>query len=162
MVRGQLLLVVMMGKELVVLLPGTHLHLLVVAGAWPLLPTFMSKGLRRVVLFLMLLLLQLLLLLWDLQLPGLARSELLVLVLVLLGTNMCLMMALLVVLLQVLVGDSPLLPRPVGKGLTAVPVMQLLVLLRRVFMLPGGGMQLVGGKMVPLVGGELRQLLLVL
>jgi hypothetical protein len=46
---------------------------------------------------------------------------------------------LLVVLLQVLVGDWPLLPRPVGKGLTAVPVLQLLVPMGIVFLLPGGG-----------------------
>jgi hypothetical protein len=46
LVRGQLLFVVPMEKELVVLLPGTPLHLLVVVGAWPLLPAFMSKGLR--------------------------------------------------------------------------------------------------------------------
>jgi hypothetical protein len=54
-------------------------------------------------------------------------------------------MALLVVLLQVLVGDWPLLPRPVGKGLTAVPVLQLLVPVGRVLMLSGGGLQLVVG-----------------
>jgi hypothetical protein len=40
---------------------------------------------------------------------------------------------LLVVLLQVMVGDWPLLPRLVGKGLTAVPVMKLLVPVVRVF-----------------------------
>jgi hypothetical protein len=50
LIRGQLLLVVLMGKELVVLLPGTPLHLLVVACARPLLRAFMSGGLRRVVL----------------------------------------------------------------------------------------------------------------
>jgi hypothetical protein len=72
-----------MGKELVVLLPGTPLHLLVVVGARPLLPSFMSGGLRRVGLQQMLLLLLFLLMMWDLRLPGLARAELLVLVLVL-------------------------------------------------------------------------------
>jgi hypothetical protein len=71
-------------------------------------------------------------------------------------------MAPLVVLLQVLVGDWPLLPRAVGKGLTMVPVLQLQVPVGRVFRLPGGGMQLVGGHMVLLEAGELRLLLLVL
>jgi hypothetical protein len=71
-------------------------------------------------------------------------------------------MALLVVLLQVLVGDWPLLPRLVGKGLTAVPVFQLLVPVGRTFMLPGGGMHLVGNQMVLLVGSELRLPLLTL
>jgi hypothetical protein len=72
------------------------------------------------------------------------------------------MMALLVVLLQVLVGDWPFLPRLVGEGLTAVPVLQMLVPMGRVVMLPGGGLQLVRGEMVLMVGGELRMLLLVL
>jgi hypothetical protein len=45
-----MLLVVVMGKDVVVLLPGTSLHMLVVVGARPLLPASMSKGLRRVVL----------------------------------------------------------------------------------------------------------------
>jgi hypothetical protein len=71
-------------------------------------------------------------------------------------------MALLVVLLQVLVGDWPLLPRPVGKGLTTVPVLQLLVHIGRVFLLPGGGLQLVGGQMVLLEASEVRLLLVVL
>jgi hypothetical protein len=71
-------------------------------------------------------------------------------------------MSLLVVLVQVSVGDWPLLPRPVGKGLTVVSVMQLLVPVGRVFLLPGGGLQLVGGHMVLLEAGELRLLLLVL
>jgi hypothetical protein len=101
LVRGQLLLVVLMGKEMVVLLPGTPLHLLVVVGAWPLLPTFMSRGLRLVVLQLMLLLL--LLLVWDLRLPKLARAELLVLVMVLVGTYMWQVVGPLVMLLQLLV-----------------------------------------------------------
>jgi hypothetical protein len=70
-------------------------------------------------------------------------------------------MAMLVVLLQVLVGDWPMLPRPVGRGLTAVPVLSLqvpmdIVLLRRV-----GGLELVGGHMVMLEAGELRLLQLV-
>jgi hypothetical protein len=63
--------------------------------------------------------------------------------------------ALLVVLLQVLVSDWPLLPRPVGRGLTAVPVLQLLMPMGRVFL------QLVGGQLVLLEAGELRLLLLV-
>jgi hypothetical protein len=46
--------------------------------------------------------------------------------------------------------------------LTAVPVLQLLVPMGRVLLLPGGGLQLVGGHMVLLEAGELRLLLLVL
>jgi hypothetical protein len=61
-----------------------------------------------------------------------------------------------------MVGDWPLLPRPVGKGLTAVPVLQLLVPVGRANLLPGGGLQLVGGQMVLLEAGEFRLLLLVL
>jgi hypothetical protein len=76
-----------MGKELAVLL------LFVVVGARPLLPTSMSKGLWQVVLHLLLLLP-----LWDLRLPGLARAELLVLVLV--GTDMWLVVGPLVVLMH--------------------------------------------------------------
>jgi hypothetical protein len=95
-----LLLVVLMGKELVVLLPGTPLNMLVVVGARPLLPASMTRGLRRVVLQLMLLLLMLL---WDLRLPGLARAELLVLVLLLLGTYMWLVVGPMVVLMHLLV-----------------------------------------------------------
>jgi hypothetical protein len=68
-------------------------------------------------------------------------------------------MALLVVLLQVLVGDWPLLPRLVDKRLTAVPVLQVFVPMVRVLLLPGGGLPLVGGQLVLLVGGELRPLL---
>jgi hypothetical protein len=101
-VRGQLLLVVLMGKDLVVLLPGTHLHLVVVVGAWPLLRAFMSKGPRQGVLQLMLPLLSFLLL-WDLRLPGLARAELLVLVLVLVGIDMWLVVGPMVVLMKLLV-----------------------------------------------------------
>jgi hypothetical protein len=71
-------------------------------------------------------------------------------------------MTLPMVLLQVLVGDWPLLPRPVGKGLTAVPVLQLPAPMGRVFLLPGGGLQLPGGHMVSLEACELRLLLLVL
>jgi hypothetical protein len=67
-----------------------------------------------------------------------------------------------VVLPQVLVGDWPLLPRLVGKGLTAVPVLQLLVPMRTVFLLTGGELQLVGGQLLLLVGSELRLLLQVL
>ena len=84
-----------MGKELAVLLPETPWHLLVVVGARPLLPASMSRGLRRVVLQMLLLLP-----LWDLRLPGLARAELLVLVLVLVGTNMWLVVGPLVVLMH--------------------------------------------------------------
>jgi hypothetical protein len=71
-------------------------------------------------------------------------------------------MELLVVLLQVVVSNWPLLPRPVGRGLTAVPVFQLLVPTGKVFLLPGGGLQLVGGQMVLLEAGKLRLLLMVL
>jgi hypothetical protein len=95
-----LLLVVMMGKELVVLLPETPWHLLVVVGAQPLLPTSMTRGLRRVVLQMMLLLLLLLLPLRNLRLPGLARAEPLVLVLVLVGKYLWLVVGPLVVLMQ--------------------------------------------------------------
>jgi hypothetical protein len=91
-------LVVPRGKELAVLLPRTPWHMLVVVGARPLLPTSMSRGLRRVVLQLRL---QLLLLPpWDLRLPGLARAELLVLVLVLVGTYLWLVVGPLVVLMH--------------------------------------------------------------
>jgi hypothetical protein len=58
----------------------------------------MSTGLRRVVLQLLLLLP-----LWDLRLPGLARAELLVLVMVLVGINMWLVVGPLVVLMHLLV-----------------------------------------------------------
>jgi hypothetical protein len=94
-----------MSNEMAVSLPGTPLHMLVVVGAWPLLPTFMSMGLRLGVLQLMLLLLRLPLLLWDMRLPGLARAELLVLVLVLVmvGAYMWLVVGPLVVLMQLLV-----------------------------------------------------------
>jgi hypothetical protein len=51
----------------------------------------------------MLLLLLSLLLLWDLRLPGLARAELLVLVLVLVGTYMWMVVGPLVMLMQLLV-----------------------------------------------------------
>jgi hypothetical protein len=71
-------------------------------------------------------------------------------------------MTLLAVLPQVLVGDWPLLPRLVGKGVTAVPVLQLLVPMGRVLLLTGGELHVFGGKIVPLVGNELRLLLLVL
>jgi hypothetical protein len=70
-------------------------------------------------------------------------------------------MALIVVLMQALVSDSPMLPRPVGKGLTTVPVLQLLVPMDRVLLLPGGGLELVGGEMMPLEAGEVRLLQLV-
>jgi hypothetical protein len=102
---------VLMGKELVVLLPGTPWHILVVVGARPLLPESMSIGLRRVVPQLMMLMLMLLLLLWDLWLPRLARVEPLVLVMVLVGTNMCMVVGPLVVLMQLLVvAPARLLP----------------------------------------------------
>jgi hypothetical protein len=71
-----MLLVGLMGKELVVFLPGTTLHLSVVVGAWPLLAAFMSTGLQLGMLQLMLLLLMLLRLqLWDMRLPELARAS---------------------------------------------------------------------------------------
>jgi hypothetical protein len=85
----------MIGKELVVLPPGTPWHLLVVVGARPLLPASMSRGLRRVVLQLLLLLP-----LRDLRLPGMARAELLVMVLVLVGTYMWLVVGPRVVLMH--------------------------------------------------------------
>jgi hypothetical protein len=49
---------------------------------------------------------------------------------------------------------------PVGKGLTAVPVMQLLVPVGKVFLLPGEGLQVVGGHVLLLEAGEFRLLLL--
>jgi hypothetical protein len=67
-------------------------------------------------------------------------------------------MALLVVLLQVMVSDSPMLPRPVGRGLTTVPVLRLLVPMDRVLLLPGGGLELAGGELMLLEAGELRLL----
>jgi hypothetical protein len=57
-----------------------------------------------------------------------------------------------------LVIDWALLTRPAGRGLTTVPVMQLLVPMGRVLMLPGGGMELGGGHMALLQAGELRLL----
>jgi hypothetical protein len=60
----------------------------------------MRRGLRRVVLPLMLVLLLLMLPLWDLRLLELARTEPLVLVLVLVGTYMWLVVGPLVVLMQ--------------------------------------------------------------
>jgi hypothetical protein len=68
------------------------------------------------------------------------------------------------VLLQVLVGDSSLLPWLVGKCLTAVPVVQVLVQVGRVLLLADKGLQLlvlVGGHMLLPVGNGLRLLLLV-
>jgi hypothetical protein len=187
LVRGNLLLVVLMGKELAVLLPYTPWHLLVVVGARPLIQASMSGGLRRVVLHMLLLLP-----LWDLRLPELARAGLLVLVMVIVGTYMWMVagplvvlmhvhvlararllrhglwdteiqpvMALLVVLMEVPVSDSPMLPRPVGRGLTAVPVPQLLVPMDRVLLLPGGGLELGGGEMMLLEAGKLLLLQLV-
>jgi hypothetical protein len=70
-------------------------------------------------------------------------------------------MALLVVLPQVPVSDSPTLPQPVGRGLTAVPVLHLMVPMDIVLLLPGGGRELVGGEMMLLEAGELRLLQLV-
>jgi hypothetical protein len=176
---------VLMGKELAMLLPVTPWHLLVVVGDQPLLPASMSRGLRRAVLHLLQLLH-----LWDLRVPELARAGLLVMVLVgadmwlvagplvvllhlpvltrtrllrhgLLDGEIQQVMALLVVLPQVPVSDLPMLPQPVGIGLTAVPVMQLLVPMGRVLMLPGGGLELVGGEMMMLEAGEMRLLQLV-
>jgi hypothetical protein len=90
------------------------------------------------------------------HLPVLARARLLLHGL--LDREIQPVMALLVVLLQVPVSDSPMLPRPVGRGLTAVPVPQLLVPMDRVLLLPGGGLELVGGEMMLLEAGELRLL----
>jgi hypothetical protein len=93
-----------MGKKQVVLPPGTLLHMLVLVGARPLLPTFMSIGCQQpassvatdvataVVIALAL----------ELRMSGLARAELLVLVLVLVGTNMWLVVGPLVVLMRLL------------------------------------------------------------
>jgi hypothetical protein len=59
-------------------------------------------------------------------------------------------MALLIVLLQVMVTDSPLLPWLVGKGLTAGPVLQSHVPVSKVLLQATRGLQLlvlVGGHM---------------
>jgi hypothetical protein len=106
------------GKELIVLLLGVLLQLLVSDG--PLLPVFMGIGLHLVVMQVMLLLLLLLVL----RMPGLARAQLLVLALV--GTDMRMIVVLLVILSQVFVGDWLLLPRFVGKGLTLMTVVMVL------------------------------------
>jgi hypothetical protein len=50
-VRGHLLLLVMVvGKELVVVFQGVHSQLLVMVGDRPLMPLFMGRGLQLVVL----------------------------------------------------------------------------------------------------------------
>jgi hypothetical protein len=183
----QLVVVVLVGVRLLLLLfqqPADVETLVVLVP--PLLPASMSKGLRRVVLHLLLLLH-----LWDLRLPELARAGLLVLVIALVGADMWLVvgplvvllylpvltrarllrhglldreiqqvMALLEVLPQVPVSDSPMLPQPVGRRLTAVPVLQLLVPMGRVLLLPGGGLEMVG-EMMLLEAGEMRLLQLV-
>jgi hypothetical protein len=99
MVRGQLLLLVLVGKDMAVLLLRLLSHLLVLVCDRPLLPVFMGRRLQLVVLQLMfLLLLLLLLLLLHLQLPGLARAKLLLLVLA--GTYMELVVGPLVMFMQ--------------------------------------------------------------
>jgi hypothetical protein len=92
----------MVGKELVVLMLGVLMQLLVLVGDRPHLPLLMGRGLQLVVLDLMLLMLLLLVVLWELRLPRLARSVLLVLVLVLVGTYMRHVLGPLVVLMQLL------------------------------------------------------------
>jgi hypothetical protein len=133
---GHLLLPVLVDKELVVQLLEVLLKLFVL-GDRPLPPVFMGRGLQLGVLHLMLLPLVLLLPLWELGLPGLAHALLLVLVLV--GANMRLVVA----LLQVLVCDWLLLQALVGTGL--ILVLQRLVL---------------GGKGMLPVGRDLRLLIL--
>jgi hypothetical protein len=91
----------MMGKTLVVLLPGLFLQLFVLVGDRPLLPVFMARGLQLVgVIQLMLLLLLFPLLLWELRLARLARTHLLMQVVVLVGTYMRLVIGPLVVFMQ--------------------------------------------------------------
>jgi hypothetical protein len=90
-----------MGKELIVLLPDTLLHLLALLGDRPMLAVFVGSGLQVVVSQLVLLLLLLLMLLWELRLPGIARAQLLVLMRV--GTNMRLVVGPVVVLMELLV-----------------------------------------------------------
>jgi hypothetical protein len=102
MVRRQLLLVVVMCKERVVLLPGALLHPLVLVGDRPLLPAFVSKVLQLVVLQVMLLPVLSLPVLWKQRLLGLTRAQLLVLVLVRVGTCMWLVVLPLMVLMQLL------------------------------------------------------------
>jgi hypothetical protein len=71
-------------------------------------------------------------------------------------------------LLQVLVGDWLLLQELVSKGLTLVAVvrvLQLLVLVGRRLLLVDSGLQLivmVGGQMLPLMGRDLRLLILLI
>jgi hypothetical protein len=103
LVRGRLFFMVFVGKEVVVMLMRLFLHMLVMVGDRPLLPVFMGRVLHLVVLQLMLLLRFLMLLVWELRLPGLARVRVLVFVLVLVGTNMRLVIGLLVVLIKLLV-----------------------------------------------------------
>jgi hypothetical protein len=53
-VRGHLLLLVMVvGKELVVVFHGEHSQLLMMVGDRPLMPLFMGRGLQLVVLHVM-------------------------------------------------------------------------------------------------------------
>jgi hypothetical protein len=94
LLRGYLLLLVLVGKELAVLLVGVLLQFSGLVGnrpMLPVLPVIMGKGLQ-----LMLLLLLLLLVIGELRLLGLARARLLFMVLM--GTNMRLVAGPLVVL----------------------------------------------------------------
>jgi hypothetical protein len=95
---------------LVVPLLGVLLQILVLVGDRPLLPMFMGRGLQVVVLEMMLRLLLLLLMLWELRLPRLARAELLLLVLVFVGTDMRLVVGPLVVPMLLLVLARARLP----------------------------------------------------
>jgi hypothetical protein len=76
LVRGQLLLLVLVGKEMVVLLLVVFLHVLVLTNDRPLRPALVGRGLQLVVVVVVLFLLLEL----QLQLPRLACSRLLVLV----------------------------------------------------------------------------------
>jgi hypothetical protein len=70
-IRVQLLLLVLVGKEMVVSLLGVlFLMLVLLVGNRPLLPVFMVIKLQLVMLQLMLLLM-----LWELRLPGLACAH---------------------------------------------------------------------------------------
>jgi hypothetical protein len=103
MVRGLMLFLVVVGNELVVLLPGVLLQLLASVGDRPLLPLFMGRRLQLVVVEMMLPLLLKLQLLWELRLLSLASTHVLVLLLVLVGIDMRLVVGPLVVLMVLLV-----------------------------------------------------------
>jgi hypothetical protein len=126
--RGKLVLLVLVGKEMVVLLLGVLSQLLVLVGDRSLPPVLMGRGLPLVLMQLMVSLLVLLLMLLLVQLPGLARAHLLLLLLV--SKNIRLVVGTLVVLMHVLVlvGDQ-VLPVLVGGVLQVVGVRMMMMLM---------------------------------